>query len=117
MCFTIRNGLQAKFGPKIEVVFSKNDTPLERKGRFTNLEELEREARQYGESCEQRDKAKDSNRLITSGEALRPQKQRITTVRWPLLGTPGRPQEDPKGVPLGHRGGRQNKATQKARAP
>ena len=36
MCFTIRNGLQAKFGPKIEVVFSKNDTPLERKGRFTN---------------------------------------------------------------------------------
>ena len=30
------NGLQAKFGPKIEVVFSKNDTPLERKGRFTN---------------------------------------------------------------------------------
>jgi hypothetical protein len=26
--------------------FSKNDTPLERQGPFTNLEELEREARQ-----------------------------------------------------------------------
>ena len=40
MCFTMRNGLQAKFGPIIEVVFSKNGTPLERKGRFINLEEL-----------------------------------------------------------------------------
>ena len=30
---------------------------------------------------------------------MRPQKQRITTVRWPLLGAPGRAQRTPKGPP------------------
>ena len=69
MCFTIRNGLQAKFGPKIGVVFSKNDTPLERKGPFTKLEELEREARQYGEFVSMRDRVAENDTRQQRGRA------------------------------------------------
>ena len=69
-------------GQKLGSIFSKNGTPLERKGRFINLPNP---GHSHGKTWKSwngkhvnkesfvsmRDKAKDSKRLRTSGEALR----------------------------------------------